>query len=119
MEEKPITVELAQEVLKDLLKEPKKLITIDFIQRCVAEEFGVEPQALKTHRRNKNIVIPRQAAMYLSRELTELSLLEIGGAFGGKDHTTVLHSYNKIKEGMASNPQLKNKIEKVIQVIKQ
>lgn len=119
LEEKPITLELTKEVLKDLLREPKKLITVDFIQRCVVEEFGVSLSDLKTRRRNKNIVLPRQIAMYLSRELTELSLPEIGGLFGGKDHTTVLHSYNKIKEGLNSDLVLKDRVERVIQVIKQ
>lgn len=119
LEEKPINIDLAKEVLKDLLKEPKKLITVDFIQRCVAEEFGVSLQDLKTRRRNKNIVLPRQVAMYLSRELTELSLPEIGDFFGGKDHTTVLHSYNKIKEEVKNNESFKDKIDGVIQVIKQ
>jgi len=119
LEEKSISLELTKEVLRDLLKEPKKLITIDFIQRCVAEEFGVSLQELKTKRRNKNIVLPRQIAMYLSRELTELSLPEIGVSFGGKDHTTVLHSYNKIKGNLNVNEALKDKVERVIQVIKQ
>ncbi len=119
MEEKPITLELTKEVLKDLLKEPKKLLTIDFIQRCVSEEFGVTLYELKTRRRNKTVVIPRQVAMYLSRELTDLSFPEIGTQFGGKDHTTVLHSYNKIKGELNKNADLKNKIERIIQVIKQ
>lgn len=119
LEEKPITLELVKEVLKDLLKEPQKLITVDFIQRCVAEEFGLSLQELKTKRRNKNIVLPRQVAMYLSRELTELSLPEIGDFFGGKDHTTVLHSYNKIKEAINKNEPLKSKVERIIQVIQQ
>jgi len=119
LEEAPVTLQLTKEVLKDLLKEPKKLITVDFIQRCVVEEFGVSLQDLKTKRRNKQVVFPRQVAMYLSRELTDLSLPEIGEAFGGKDHTTVLHSYNKIKEGVLSNPELKERLEKVIQVIRQ
>ncbi|MDP2044311.1 MAG: chromosomal replication initiator protein DnaA, partial [Candidatus Omnitrophota bacterium] len=118
LEEAPVTLQLAKEVLKDLLKEPKKLITADFIQRCVAEEFGVTLQDLKTRRRNKQVVFPRQIAMYLSRELTDLSLPEIGEAFGGKDHTTVLHSYNKIKGALLNNPELKERLEKVIQVIK-
>ncbi len=98
LEEAPITLQLTKEVLKDLLKEPTKLITVDFIQRCVVEEFGTTLQELKTKRRNKQVVLPRQVAMYLSRELTDLSLPEIGEQFGGKDHTTVLHSYKKIKE---------------------
>ncbi len=119
LEEEPITLALAKEVLKDLLKEPKKLITVDFIQRCIAEEFGVSLHDLKTKRRNKNIVLPRQIAMYISRELTDFSLPEIGDFFGGKDHTTVLHSYNKIKEGLNKNGELKNKVERIIQVIQQ
>ncbi len=119
LEEKPINLELTRDVLKDLLREPKKLITVDFIQRCVAEEFGVSLHDLKTRRRNKNIVLPRQIAMFLSRELTELSLPEIGAFFGGKDHTTVLHSYNKIRGGVESKPALKERIEKIIQVITQ
>ncbi len=118
MEEKPITVDLAKEVLRDLLKEPKKLITIDFIQRCVAEEFGISLGEMKARRRNKTIVLPRQIAMYLSRDLTDLSLPEIGQFFGGKDHTTVLHSYNKIKEAIKNGSALSEKIEKITQVIK-
>ena len=119
LEEKPITLALTKEVLRDLLKEPKKLITVDFVQRCVAEEFGVTLQDLKTRRRNKNIVLPRQVAMYLSRELTDLSLPEIGGFFGGKDHTTVLHSYNKIKTDLGTKAALKDRVERVIHIIKQ
>jgi chromosomal replication initiator protein len=119
LEEKPITLELTKVVLKDLLKEPKKLITVDFIQRCVAEEFGLPLADLKTKRRNKTIVLPRQIAMYLSRELTDLSLPEIGQCFGGKDHTTVLHSYNKIKGDLNKNEILQEKVERVIQIIKQ
>ncbi|MFH0912936.1 MAG: chromosomal replication initiator protein DnaA [Candidatus Omnitrophota bacterium] len=119
LEEKPITLELTKEVLKDLLREPQKLITVDFILRCVAEEFGVSLLELKSRRRNKNIVLPRQVAMYLSRELTDLSLPEIGNLFGGKDHTTVLHSYNKVKGDLGINGLLKNRVERVIQVIKQ
>jgi chromosomal replication initiator protein len=119
LEEAPVTLQLTKEVLKDLLREPVKLITIDFIQRCVVEEFGISLQDLKTKRRNKQVVYPRQIAMYLSRELTELSLPEIGELFGGKDHTTVLHSYKKIKEDLNNNLDLKERINKIIQVIKQ
>lgn len=119
LEEKPITLELAKEVLRDLLKEAKKLITVDFIQRCVAEEFGLSLHDFKTRCRQKNIVLPRQIAMYLSRELTELSLPEIGTFFGGKDHTTVLHAYNKIKSGLNKNGGVKNRIERVVRIITQ
>jgi chromosomal replication initiator protein len=119
LEEKPITLDLAKEVLKDLLKESKRLITVDFIQRCVAEEFGLTLHDMKTKRRNKTIVLPRQIAMYLSRELTELSLPEIGEFFGGKDHTTVLHSFKKIKGDLNINEALKDKVERITQVIRQ
>ena len=118
LEEEPISLGLTKEVLKDLLKEPKKLITVDFIQRCVAEEFGMSLSDLKTRRRNKTVVVPRQIAMYLSRELTELSLPEIGEFFGGKDHTTVLHSYNKIKTELTKDEALKERVDRVIQIIK-
>jgi chromosomal replication initiator protein len=101
------------------LKEPKKLITVDFIQRCVAEEYGVSVADLKLKRRNKTIVLPRQVAMYLSRELTDLSFPEIGNYFGGKDHTTVLHSYNKIKEELCSDELLKDKVQRIIQIVQQ
>ena len=117
LEEKTINIELAKEVLRDLLKEPKKLITEYFIQRCVAEEYGVAMADLKLKRRNKTIVLPRQVAMYLSREMTDLSFPEIGDYFGGKDHTTVLHSYNKIKEGLSKDEFLKDKVQRIIQVI--
>jgi len=73
----------------------------------------------KTKRRNKNIVLPRQIAMYLSRELPDRSLPEVGAFFGGKDHTTVLHSYNKIKEEVLKNAVLKDKVERIIKVIQQ
>jgi chromosomal replication initiator protein len=119
MEEEPITVSLTKEVLKDLIREPKKLITVDFIMRCTAEEFGISMGDMKTRRRNKTIVLPRQVAMYLSRELTDLSLPEIGGCFGGKDHTTVLHAYNKIKESINTDYLLNDKITRIISVIKQ
>ncbi len=119
LEEKTISLDLAKEVLKDLLKEPKKLITVDFIQRCVAEEYGVSLSDLKLKRRNKTIVVPRQVAMFLSRTLTDLSFPEIGDCFGGKDHTTVLHSYNKIKGELNTNPLLKDKLQRIIQIIQQ
>lgn len=119
LEEKVITMDLTKEVLKDLLREPQKLITVDFIQRCVAEDFGITLYDLKTKKRTKTIVLPRQVAMYLSRELTDLSLPEIGNCFGGKDHTTVLHSYNKVKDTLGKNEIFKNRIERIAKVIQQ
>ncbi|MDP2940456.1 MAG: chromosomal replication initiator protein DnaA [Candidatus Omnitrophota bacterium] len=118
LEEKEVSLGLAQEVLKDLVKESQRKITIDAIQKHVTDFFGVGLQDMKTKRRNKNIVLPRQIAMYLARELTNLSLPEIGAGFGGKDHTTVLHSWNKIKNGLNKDAQLKDCVEKITREIK-
>lgn len=119
LENKPISIELAKGVLKDLLKESQKTITVDLIQKQVAGFFNLNVQDIKGSRRDKRIVFARQVAMYLSRELTNFSLPEIGGFFGGKDHTTVLHSYKKIKERLSDNSGLRIDLEKVIQGIKQ
>jgi len=117
--EKPITLDLAREVLKDCIRQIKKPLHFQTIQECVADEFGVSLVELKTKRRNKNIVLPRQIAMYLSRRLTEASLPEIARFFGGKDHTTVLYAYNKIKSELENNTDLKHRVHKIIQNIKQ
>jgi len=83
------------------------------------EEFGISLTDIKQKKRSKTIVLPRQVAMYLCRELTEQSFPEIGEYFGGKDHTTVLHAYNKIKADIQVNNELKEKINRIIQVIQQ
>jgi chromosomal replication initiator protein len=118
LEERSITLDIAKNVLGDMVKETKRNITIDLIQRRVADYFNLSMQDLKTKRRNKNIVLPRQIAMYLSRELTAFSLPEIGASFGGKDHTTVLHSWNKIKNGILGDAQLKDTVNKIITELK-
>lgn len=119
MEEKEVSLNLCREILKDMVRESHKKISLDLIQERVAEFFNIAVNDLKTKRRNKNIVLPRQVAMYLARELTGLSLLEIGVGFGGKDHTTVLYSWNKIKGGLNKEGTLKNLVEKIINDIKQ
>ena len=119
LENKPISLELAKEVLKDFLKENNKLVTVDLVQKEVGVFFNLNPQDIKGNKRDKNTVFARQIAMYLTRELTNFSLPEIGGYFGGKDHTTVLHSYNKIKKNLLGDTKLKSDIEKLIRKIKQ
>lgn len=118
LENKTISLTLAQDVLKDLSRENIKSISPDLIQKHVAEEFNLSLNDLKAQKRSKNIVLPRQVAMYLIRELTNLSLPEIGELFGGKDHTTVLHSWKKIKESMVKNVEFKTRVDKLIQFIK-
>ena len=104
MKNADITIGLAAEALKDL-KESKHQagLTIPQIQNQVAKYFKISLDDLKGHKRNKNIVMPRQIAMYLSRELTDSSLPKIGQEFGGKDHTTVLHSCDKIAKLLESD----------------
>jgi len=118
LEERTISLDMAKDVLGDMVKESQKNITIDLIQRRVADYFNLSLQDLKNKKRNKNIVLPRQIAMYLSRELTSFSLPEIGVYFGGKDHTTVLHSCNKIKRGLDKDSQLKSAVSKLIAELK-
>ena len=94
----PISVEFAKEALRDLLSLQAKLVTIENIQKTVAEYFKVRVSDLLSERRNRSIARPRQVAMALAKELTSHSLPEIGDAFGGRDHTTVIHACRKIRE---------------------
>jgi len=98
-----ITIEFAKEALRDLLALRAKLVTIDNIQKTVAEYFKIKIADLLSKRRNRSIVRPRQIAMALAKELTNHSLPEIADAFGGRDHTTVLHACKQIKNLITSN----------------
>lgn len=101
-----ITLPMAQQVLKHLLHAQDRRVTIDAIQKGVAEKFGIKQAQLKEKSNSKAIVYPRQVAMYLVKELTTASLPEIGRAFGGKHHTTVMHSIEKITRLKQSDPNL-------------
>lgn len=92
-----ITLEFAKEALRDLLAMQDRLVTIDNIQKTVAEYFKLRVADLLSKRRNRSITRPRQIAMSLSKELTTHSLPEIGDRFGGRDHTTVLHACRRVK----------------------
>ncbi len=94
----PITVDFTKDALKDLIALQEKLVTIENIQKTVAEYYKIRVSELLSKRRNRSIARPRQIAMALSKELTNHSLPEIGDAFGGRDHTTVLHACRKIEE---------------------
>ncbi|MFK8031748.1 MAG: chromosomal replication initiator protein DnaA [Gammaproteobacteria bacterium] len=95
---RPITVEFTKEVLRDLMALQDKLVTIDNIKRTVAEYYKIRVADLLSKRRSRSITRPRQVAMSLSKELTNHSLPEIGDAFGGRDHTTVIHANRKVAE---------------------
>jgi len=95
---RPITLDFAKEALRDLLALQDKLVTIGNIQKTVAEYYKIRVADLLSKRRSRSITRPRQVAMALSKELTNHSLPEIGDAFGGRDHTTVLHACKRVKE---------------------
>jgi chromosomal replication initiator protein len=113
-----LSTSLAQEILKDILPLENKVISINQIQKAVSDYFNIKLSALLSKKRTKDIVTARQIAIYISRELTPLSLPAIGGAFGGKDHTTILHSYNKIKNEIEKDKGLKSTIDNLSLKIK-
>ena len=111
IEKADINIQLAREALDDLkLNQHRSGLQISKIQEVVANYFKISTDDLKGKKRVKYIVVPRQIAMYLARELTQISLPKIGREFGGKDHTTVMHAYDKIEQGIRSNAQLKQQV---------
>jgi len=108
-----IDIEFAQEILKELLDKNEKVITISDIQQVVAEHCSLKVSDLKSKNRNKSVVVPRQMAMYLARTLTNSSLPEIGKVFGGKDHTTVIHACNKVKNKMIQEKAFRKEVETI------
>jgi chromosomal replication initiator protein len=110
----PITLPMAQQVLKNLLHAQERRVTIDAIQKGVADKFAMKQSQLKEKSNAKAVVFPRQVAMYLVKELTAASLPEIGRAFGGKHHTTVMHSIEKIAKQKQSDPDLNRVLHSLI-----
>lgn len=106
-----ITLESTQDVLQDLLRAHDRRITIDEIQRKVAEHYNIRLQDMHSARRARNVARPRQVAMYLAKQLTARSLPEIGRKFGGRDHTTVMHAVRKIEELMVDDTQIAQDVE--------
>jgi chromosomal replication initiator protein len=110
----PITLSMAQQMLKHLSTGAEKKISVESILRTVAERFNLQPSQLKVKSNTRQIAYPRQVAMYLVKELTHASLPEIGRYFGGKHHTTVLHSVQKIEELRQHDDSLNNLVQSVI-----
>lgn len=116
LSDKSITPELAEEALKDIFPAHRlKPITISLIQECVAEHFNLRVEDFKAKKRTRDIAFPRQIAMYLSREMIDISLPKIGEEFGGRDHTTVIHAHEKIVNDIQRDPQL----EMTVQILKE
>ncbi len=113
----PISVELAKEALKDLLAVQNRQVSIENIQKTVSDYYKIKVADMFSKKRTRNIARPRQMAMHLAKELTDLSLPEIGQAFGGRDHTTVLHANRKIEELKSTEPELRKDYSLLIQVL--
>lgn len=114
-----ITVSLAADALKDIIPSSRpKVITIQDIQQKVGEFYGLKLEDFKARKRTKAVAFPRQVAMYLSRELTDYSLPKIGEAFGGRDHTTVIHAHDKITMTLKQDPELGRIIQNLTEKIK-
>ena len=117
---RPMTVELAQDVLKDVFPQGQAPeVSIERIQTAVSDRFGLSMEELCGDRRSQNIVYPRQVAMYLSRELTDASLPKIGREFGGRDHTTVIHATSKIARMIREDRSVYNLVQELTARIKQ
>ncbi|MGS2723517.1 chromosomal replication initiator protein DnaA [Porticoccus sp. GXU_MW_L64] len=114
---KPIDIDLIRESLKDLLALQDKLVTVDNIQRVVAEYYKLKMSDLLSKRRSRSVARPRQVAMALAKELTNHSLPEIGEAFSGRDHTTVLHACRKIKELQESNHEMRDDMKHLLRLL--
>ncbi|MBI4537072.1 MAG: chromosomal replication initiator protein DnaA [candidate division NC10 bacterium] len=106
-----ITLEMSQEVLRELIHEQQRVPTISAIQKTVAEFYSVRVDDLRSRGRNKSIVLPRQVAMYLCREIVKASLPDIGNGFGGKDHTTVIHACEKVRRKIAGEEDFRKQVQ--------
>jgi chromosomal replication initiator protein len=124
LKHKDITVEVAREALRDKLRAIESAeaghpaaLSIPTIQQAVAKEWGVTVEGLRSKTRTKTLTVPRQIAMYLIRELLSTQLVEIGNAFGGRDHSTVIHSLEKVQEAILESPDLKKRINRIRSIL--
>jgi len=113
----PITLDFAKEALKDLLNLQARLVTIENIQKTVADYFKLRMSDLLSERRSRSVARPRQIAMALAKELTAHSLPEIGSAFGGRDHTTVMHACKRVKELQTSEPRAQEDYSNLLRIL--
>lgn len=113
LSETPVTLELTETALQDIIFTKQKNITVKTVIQATADNFNINPEELLSQKRTQDIAMTRQVAMYLCRMLTDLSLPKIGEEFGGRDHTTVLHAFKKIDTLLASNSDFKNRLEMI------
>jgi chromosomal replication initiator protein len=110
---KEIDLELAKEVLKNIIKEIQSDVSVDFIQKTVAETFKIDPEVMKGKIKKREIVIPRQVAMYFCKRYTQLTLALIGENFGGRDHSTVIHALESVEDMMKTDPNFKATVDEL------
>ncbi|AKL93527.1 chromosomal replication initiator protein DnaA [Clostridium aceticum] len=113
-----VTVDLASEALKEIFSSKARQLNTSLIKEVISNKFSIKLEDLDSKKRTRAIAYPRQIAMYLTRELTDLSLPKIGEEFGGRDHTTVMHAHEKISNDIKNDPDLKERIEKIISDLK-
>jgi chromosomal replication initiator protein len=113
----PVTLDMAKENLKDILGDRHKEITVEFIQKTVADYFDMKIVDIKSDKRLKNIVLARQIAIWFCRDMTKSSYPDIGQKFGGKDHSTIIHSYKKIDKTISEDPKLSNIIVEIRRIL--
>jgi len=121
LKNREVTIELAREALSDKIRQGEEgasygggsgaAPSIDRVQEVVARRWGVTPEGLRSKARTKTLVIPRQVAMYLARDMLAMQLVEIGQAFGGRDHSTVIHSVDKVERQMMRDRTFKERVE--------
>ena len=114
---RPITLEFAREALKDLLTLQARLVTVENIQKTVADYFKIKVSEMYSKKRFRSVARPRQVAMALAKELTQQSLPEIGEAFGGRDHTTVLHAYRTVRNLRETDGKLNQDWDKLVRIL--
>ena len=116
---KQLTIELAQDACRDILSQPiSGSITVDLIQKVVANHYNITTSELKGPKRDKKLATPRHIAIYIARQLTEYSFVDLGNEFSGRDHTTVMHSYEKIENAIKVDSQLNATIQLLMREIK-
>jgi chromosomal replication initiator protein len=116
---KEITVEMAKNILKDMIHDEEKALTVEYIQKIVCEYYGLKLQDIKAKKRTRDIAFPRQVAMHLCKTLTHSSLSDIGRKFGGKDHSTVIHACKLIEEQRKKDREFNNRVEYLIKKLRE
>jgi chromosomal replication initiator protein len=115
---KEIDLDLAKEVMKNIVKEIQSDVSVDFIQKTVGDYFRVDLDAMKGKIKKREIVIPRQVAMYFCKRYTQLTLALIGENFGGRDHSTVIHALESVEDMMKTDPNFKNSVDELAKKLK-